>query len=102
MEAIVSGAARRLNSLRKNIEVESVAESGKPETQSGAVKKYVRVEFSDHKHGEMDDDLDHGALEQGFITITPLGIACNVEPDTHSSAATWITTAIGQDLSTSL
>lgn len=100
--ASAAGAARRLNLRRKNIEVESVGEAGKQETQNAKIKKYFRVEFSEHEHGNMDDDLDYGALEQGFVTITPLGLMCNAELDARTSVATWITAAIDQDVPASL
>lgn len=100
--ASAAGAARRLNLRRKNVEVESVGEAGKQETQNAAVKKYFRVEFSEHEHGEMDDDLDYGALQQGFVTITPLGLTCNAGLDARTSVASWITTAIDRDAPASL
>lgn len=37
------GAARRVTTQKKNVEIESVAAGGKPETK-GAVKKYFRLE----------------------------------------------------------
>uniref|UniRef100_A0A0D6R0X8 Survival protein SurE-like phosphatase/nucleotidase domain-containing protein n=1 Tax=Araucaria cunninghamii TaxID=56994 RepID=A0A0D6R0X8_ARACU len=99
--ASAAGAARRLNSLRKNIEVESVGESGKPDTPN-AVKKYFRAEFSEPENGEMGDDLDYTALQEGFITITPLGLTCDAEVDVRTSTACWIKTVIDKDVPTSL
>lgn len=38
------GAARRLQTQKKNVEIESVAEAGKPDAQRETVKKCFRLE----------------------------------------------------------
>nr|DAD44390.1 TPA_asm: hypothetical protein HUJ06_002620 [Nelumbo nucifera] len=45
-DASAAGAARRLNTQRKNVEIESVGVAGKPDSQR-AVKKYFRLEVCD-------------------------------------------------------
>jgi len=98
------GAARRLASVKKNVEIESIAtyKPAKQETQNGAIKKYFRVELSESEYGETDDDLDFGALEEGFVTVTPLGLTSNVNAETLTSTASWIATVFGRELSGSL
>lgn len=95
--ASAAGAARLLASVKKNVEIESIAacKPGKPESQNGAIKKYFRVELSESEYGETDDDLDFGALEEGFVTVTPLGLTSNVNVETLTSTASWIATVFG-------
>lgn len=102
--ASAAGAARCLASVKKNVEIDSIAacKPGKQESQNGAIKKYFRVEFSESEYGETDDDLDFGALEEGFVTVTPLGLTSNVNVETLTSTASWIATVFGRDSSESL
>eukprot|EP01018_Ginkgo_biloba_P031454 Gb_18886 [translate_table: standard] len=100
--ASAAGAARRHNSLKKNVEIESVSTSDKPESQSRAVKRYFRVQFSENECGEKDCNLDFGALEEGFVAVTPLGLTSNVDVETHTSAAAWIASAFGHESSKGL
>uniref|UniRef100_A0A0D6R2B9 Survival protein SurE-like phosphatase/nucleotidase domain-containing protein n=1 Tax=Araucaria cunninghamii TaxID=56994 RepID=A0A0D6R2B9_ARACU len=90
--ASAAGAARRLSSGKKNIEVESVAtdKQGNPESQNGTIKKYFCVQLSEYDCGEKGNDLDSGALEEGFVTVTPLGISSNVDVETRTSTASWL------------
>lgn len=94
--ASAAGAARRHMSGKKNVEVESVAvtKPGKPEPQNGAIKKYFRVQFSEYECGEKDDELDSGTLEEGFVTVTPLGLTSNVDVETRTSTAAWLDTVL--------
>ncbi|EXB38864.1 5'-nucleotidase surE [Morus notabilis] len=67
-DASTAGAARRLNSQRKNVEIESVGVAGKPNSQQ-TVKKYFRLEFLDKDIDNVDEDLDIRALEDGFNVV---------------------------------
>jgi 5'-nucleotidase len=61
-DASAAGAARRGNTQRKTVEVESVAAAGKPETRE-VVKKSFRAEFVEKLHEGLDEDIDLRALE---------------------------------------
>ncbi|XP_059431919.1 uncharacterized protein LOC132165395 [Corylus avellana] len=72
-DASAAGAARRLNSHRKNVEIESVGVAGKCNSQK-TVKKYFRLEFVEKEQEHVDEDLDYRALEDGFVAITPMSL----------------------------
>ncbi|KAI4329106.1 hypothetical protein L6164_021406 [Bauhinia variegata] len=91
-DASAAGAARRLTTQKKNLEVvESVGAAGK---SSGKVKKYFRLEFLDKEHEDVDDDLDYKALESGFVAVTPLSISPHIETDIQTAASDWISAAL--------
>ncbi|XP_058005052.1 uncharacterized protein LOC110642301 isoform X2 [Hevea brasiliensis] len=94
-DASAAGAARRLTTQRKNVEIESVGASGKSDTNR--VKKYFRLEFLDKEHEDTDEDLDFRALENGFVAVTPLLLSPNMEPDIHVAASYWISSALKGD-----
>ncbi|KAI3977048.1 hypothetical protein MKX01_034027, partial [Papaver californicum] len=94
-DASAAGAARRLTTQRKNVEVESVGVAGKTDTQR--VKRYFRLEFVEKEQRDMDEDLDFRALENGYVAITPLTLSSNSESDIQISASNWITTALSPD-----
>ncbi|KAJ0971345.1 hypothetical protein J5N97_019304 [Dioscorea zingiberensis] len=91
-DASAAGAARRLNTQRKNVEIESVA-AGKSENQQ-VVKKYFRLEFQEKEQEDLDETIASKALENGFIAVTPLHISLLAEPDIQASTADWITSAL--------
>ncbi|KAF0916717.1 hypothetical protein E2562_011564 [Oryza meyeriana var. granulata] len=93
-DASAAGAARRINAQRKTVEVESVAATGKPEVRE-VVKKLFRAEFIEKQHECLDEDIDLRALENGFISVTPLNIHGNVEPETGAPASDWLSVAVG-------
>uniref|UniRef100_A0A0D9V4T2 Survival protein SurE-like phosphatase/nucleotidase domain-containing protein n=1 Tax=Leersia perrieri TaxID=77586 RepID=A0A0D9V4T2_9ORYZ len=95
-DASAAGAARRINAHRKTVEVESVAATGKPEVRE-VVKKLFRAEFNEKQHECLDDDIDLRALENGFISVTPLNIHGNVDPETGAPASDWLLVAVGLD-----
>ncbi|KAK9149059.1 hypothetical protein Scep_007816 [Stephania cephalantha] len=94
-DASAAGAARRLNTQRKNVEVESVGVAGKNDTER--VKKFFRLEFVDQDQVDVDEDLDFRAVESGFISVTPLFLSSTVEVETQTSASNWITNTISAD-----
>ncbi|KAJ6814795.1 uncharacterized protein M6B38_138295 [Iris pallida] len=93
-DASAAGAARRITTQRKNVEVESVAASGKPEPKQGVVKKYYRMEMLEKEHEDLDEDLDFKALENGFIAVTPLDFSVYVGSEIQTSASDWLSSAL--------
>ncbi|KAL8189358.1 hypothetical protein R6Q57_028924 [Mikania cordata] len=92
-DASAAGAARRLNSQKKSLEiVESVGVSGKID-QTRTVK-YFRLEFQDSNQEETDENLDFRAIENGFVSVTPLSVSQLIEPDIEKAASEWISDAI--------
>ncbi|ONI15522.1 hypothetical protein PRUPE_3G047500 [Prunus persica] len=63
-DASAAGAARRVTTQRKNVEIESTGGAGKSDFER--VKKYFRLEFVDKEEEDTDEDLDFRALESGF------------------------------------
>ncbi|KAJ8645004.1 hypothetical protein MRB53_006752 [Persea americana] len=96
-DASAAGAARRLQSQRKNVEIESVAEAGKPDTQRGTVTKYFRLEFLAKDQEDTEEDLDFRALENGFVAVTPLCLPLHVESEMQASASDWLAAALTRD-----
>ncbi|KAD2394011.1 hypothetical protein E3N88_40988 [Mikania micrantha] len=92
-DASAAAAARRLNSQQKSVEVvESVGVSGKVDPTRKV--KYFRLEFQDSNQDDADDNLDFRALENGFISVTPISISQLMEPDIEKAASEWISDAI--------
>ncbi|KAF5175073.1 5'-nucleotidase SurE [Thalictrum thalictroides] len=93
-DASAAGAARRINTQKKNVEVESVGVARKTDER---VKKYFRLEFLDKEQEDVDEDLDFRALENGFVAIIPLSFSLNEELETQTSVSKWITAALFKD-----
>ncbi|KAL5728739.1 5'-nucleotidase [Ranunculus cassubicifolius] len=93
-DASAAGAARRLNTHKKNFEVESVGVAPKTDQK---VKKFFRLEFVDKEQEDADEDLDFRALNNGFVAITPSSFSSSNELEIHTSASNWITTALSKD-----
>ncbi|KAF6152251.1 hypothetical protein GIB67_005905 [Kingdonia uniflora] len=91
-DASAAGAARRINTHKKNVEVESVGVAGKNDSER--VKKYFRQEFLDKELEDMDDDSDLNALTNGFVSVTPMSLSPHVELDAQTSTSNWITAAL--------
>ncbi|KAI3775118.1 hypothetical protein L1987_49686 [Smallanthus sonchifolius] len=92
-DASAAGAARRLNSQKKSLEiVESVGVSGKVDLIRTV--KYFRLEFQDSNQEETDENLDFRALENGFVSVTPISVSQLIEPDIEMAASEWISDAI--------
>uniref|UniRef100_A0A6V7QUB2 Survival protein SurE-like phosphatase/nucleotidase domain-containing protein n=1 Tax=Ananas comosus var. bracteatus TaxID=296719 RepID=A0A6V7QUB2_ANACO len=92
-DASAAAAVRRSSAQRKTVEVESVAPAGKPESQE-VVKKLFRLEFLEKGHEDLDEDLDFRALENGFISVTPIHLQLYVESEIQSSASDWLSSAL--------
>ncbi|XP_057457983.1 uncharacterized protein LOC130748759 [Lotus japonicus] len=92
-DASAAGAARRLTTQKKNLEIiESTGAAGKPD--SNRVKKYFRLEFLDKEQEETDDDLDYRALENGYVAVTPLSLSPHIETDIQMAASDWISAVL--------
>ncbi|KAK4349847.1 hypothetical protein RND71_029160 [Anisodus tanguticus] len=92
-DASAAGAARKLATQRKNIEVvESVGIAGKSDPDRKV--KYFRLELLDKKQEEEDEELDFRALENGFVAVTPVSLVMHVETDVHVAASEWISSAL--------
>ncbi|KAK1414238.1 hypothetical protein QVD17_29980 [Tagetes erecta] len=95
-DASAAAAQRRLNSQKKNLEVvESVGVSGKVDANRKV--KYFRLEFQDCNQEDTDENLDFRALEDGFISVTPIPISQLIEPDIEKAASEWISDAVQTD-----
>ncbi|KAK4774112.1 hypothetical protein SAY87_029131 [Trapa incisa] len=75
-DASAAGAARRLTTQKKNVEIDSIGAMGKPDTEK--VKKYFRLEFSQKEVEDMEEEMDIMALESGFVSHTSLLITYKV------------------------
>ncbi|KAF7124062.1 hypothetical protein RHSIM_Rhsim12G0207400 [Rhododendron simsii] len=92
-DASAAGAARRLTTQRKNLEVvESVGAAGKSDFNRSV--KYFQQEFLDKELDDMDEDLDYRALQNGFVSITPLSLSPHIELETQTAASEWISAAL--------
>ncbi|KAL0800723.1 hypothetical protein Bca101_055898 [Brassica carinata] len=94
-DASAAGAARRFTTQKKSIvEIESVGVAGKTESR---VKKYFRLEFVAKEQEHTDDDLDIKALEDGFVSVTPLSLLPNIDSETQAAASEWICKYLNAD-----
>ncbi|KAI5336812.1 PREDICTED: 5'-nucleotidase [Prunus dulcis] len=91
-DASAAGAARRVTTQRKNVEIESTGAAGKSDFER--VKKYFRLEFVDKEEEDTDEDLDFRALESGFVSVTPLSLSPHLESETQTAASNWISSAL--------
>ncbi|KAG5523545.1 hypothetical protein RHGRI_035376 [Rhododendron griersonianum] len=92
-DASAAGAARRLTTQRKNLEVvESVGAAGKSDFNRSV--KYFQQEFLDKELDDMDEDLDYRALQNGFVSVTPLSLSPHIELETQTAASEWISAAL--------
>ncbi|KAI3814923.1 hypothetical protein L1987_14572 [Smallanthus sonchifolius] len=95
-DASAAAAARRLNSQKKSLEVvESVGVSGKVDLNRKV--KFFRLEFQDSSQEDTDENLDFRALENGFVSVTPISVSQLIEPDIEKAASEWISDAIQND-----
>ncbi|KAH7519221.1 hypothetical protein FEM48_Zijuj08G0012700 [Ziziphus jujuba var. spinosa] len=90
-DASAAGAARRLNSQRKNVEIESVGIAGKLSSQL-KFKKYFRLELLEKERENVDENLDIRAVEDGFVSVTPVTISPTVSSEIQNSVSNWIAT----------
>ncbi|KAK9060514.1 hypothetical protein SSX86_021218 [Deinandra increscens subsp. villosa] len=95
-DASAAGAARRLSSQKKDLEVvESVGVSGK--VNLNRIVKYFRLEFQDSNQEDTDENLDFRALENGFISVTPISVSQVIEPDIEKATSEWVSNAVQTD-----
>ncbi|KAL9270291.1 5'-nucleotidase SurE-like protein [Drosera capensis] len=92
-DASAAGAARRLHTNKKNVEVESVGAAGKPNSRQ-IVRKHYRLEFLEKDGEGGDEDLDIVALQNGYVTITPIALSSAKQSEVQSSVSNWLSTAL--------
>ncbi|RCV27001.1 hypothetical protein SETIT_5G290800v2 [Setaria italica] len=95
-DASAAGAARRVSAQRKTVEVESVAAAGKQEVRE-VVKKLFRAEFVEKQHEDLNEDIDLRAMENGFISVAPLNVHGQVEPEIGAPASDWLSAVVSLD-----
>ncbi|KAF2608858.1 hypothetical protein F2Q68_00046344 [Brassica cretica] len=95
-DASAAGAARRFSTQKKSIvEIESVGVAAKTESR---VKKYFRLEFVAKEEEPTDEDLDiNKALEDGFVSVTPLSLLPKMDSETQAALSEWISKALNSD-----
>ncbi|KAL3824462.1 hypothetical protein ACJIZ3_020491 [Penstemon smallii] len=92
-DASAAGAARRLTTQKKNLEVvESVGLAGKSDFKRTV--KYFRLEMLDKEQEEQDEDLDFRAVENGFVSVTPLSPSGQLSPQAETAVLEWISSAL--------
>ncbi|CAA0814614.1 Survival protein SurE-like phosphatase/nucleotidase [Striga hermonthica] len=92
-DASAAGAARRLATQKKNIEVvESVGVVGRSDFKR--TTKYFRAEMLDKEQDEDDEDLDFRALENGFVSVTPFSV---IDSEVETAALNWISTFLSTE-----
>ncbi|CAI9766134.1 unnamed protein product [Fraxinus pennsylvanica] len=95
-DASAAGAARRLTTQRKNIEiVESVGVAGK--VDSKRTVKYFRLEMLNKEQEVQDEDLDFQVLENGFVAVTPLSHSMQAESEINMAVSDWIPSALQEE-----
>ncbi|KAJ7539276.1 hypothetical protein O6H91_11G084600 [Diphasiastrum complanatum] len=93
LAASAAGAARKVNSSYKHTEIDSVA-GRKDETPTISTQKQLfQIEFTEQEVGDTHIDFDYGALQQGYIAITPLGAVSHTEADIHLLVTKWVEAA---------
>ncbi|CAH8359338.1 unnamed protein product [Eruca vesicaria subsp. sativa] len=94
-DASAAGAARRFTTQKKSIvEIESVGVAAKTDSR---VKKYFRLEFVAKEQEHTDEDLDIKAIEDGFVSVTPLTLLPKMDSETQAAVSEWISKAINAD-----
>ncbi|KAF3523037.1 hypothetical protein F2Q69_00051495 [Brassica cretica] len=94
-DASAAGATRRFTTQKKSIvEIESVGVAPKTESR---VKKYFRLEFVAKDEEHTDEDLDINALEDGFVSVTPLSLRPKMDSETQAAVSEWISKALNAD-----
>ncbi|XP_018453488.1 uncharacterized protein LOC108824561 [Raphanus sativus] len=89
------GPARRFTTQKKSIEeIESVGVAAKTDSR---VKKYFRLEFEAKEQEHTDEDLDIKALEDGFVSVTPLSLLPKMDSETQAAVSEWISKALNSD-----
>ncbi|KAL8043379.1 hypothetical protein ABFX02_09G116000 [Erythranthe guttata] len=92
-DASAAGAARRLTTQKKNIEVvESVGVAGKSDFKRTV--KYFRAEMLNKEHAEEDENLDFRALENGFVSVTPFSASVDLDSAIETAALDWISSVV--------
>lgn len=92
-DASAAGAARRVSTHRKNVEIESVGVAAKSDYNRG-VKKYFRLEFLEKEQEDVDEGLDISALENGYVAVTPFSLSPHIDSGIADAASDWISASL--------
>jgi hypothetical protein len=93
LAASAAGLARRANLRKQNPDVESIGAGEEPDKETSQ-KMFFRLEGTEVEIGGMAPDHDFGALEQGFVTITAVGLDTYVEPETRVQVEDWVANVV--------
>ncbi|KAG0556659.1 hypothetical protein KC19_11G070300 [Ceratodon purpureus] len=93
LAASAAGAARRATLKKQVPDVESVGAGEEPDKETSQ-KMFFRLEGSEVEVGGVAPDHDFGALEQGFVTITAVGLDTFVEPEIRVQLEDWVATVV--------
>eukprot|EP00897_Mesotaenium_endlicherianum_P009649 jgi/Mesen1/8712/ME000052S08134 len=93
LAASAAGAARRsaLKPVGNREEVESTG--GSSGAGAPPSKQHFRMELKSYEGGEEDEEVDHVALAQGWITVTPLTLKSEATPDALQATQAWVSGA---------
>ncbi|WZZ33443.1 hypothetical protein YC2023_016844 [Brassica napus] len=58
---------------------------------------YVNMQFVAKEQEHTDEDLDIKALEDGFVSVTPLSLLPKMDSETQAAASEWISKALNAD-----
>ncbi|KVH92944.1 hypothetical protein Ccrd_005019 [Cynara cardunculus var. scolymus] len=87
---------RDASAAKKSLEVvESVGVAGKADLNR--IVKYFRLELQDTNQEDTDENLDFRALQNGFVSVTPISVSSVIEPDIETAASKWISDALQSD-----
>ncbi|KAH9614421.1 hypothetical protein KSS87_021099 [Heliosperma pusillum] len=92
-DASAAGAARRVNTQRNNVEIESVGVAKKQNSQQ-SIRKHFRLEFSAEEIENPDEDFDFKAVQNGYVAITPLTLSADLQSEIHSSVSNWLSAVL--------
>eukprot|EP00250_Pteridium_aquilinum_P006358 c16300_g1_i1 orf=357-1487(-) len=89
------GAARKVDSPLQNTEIESIAGPGNAsESLECREKWHFCLHHSEAEIPNVDIEYDLGALQEGYVTVTPLGLSTQHDLESSNWVADWISTMI--------
>ncbi|KAG6547754.1 hypothetical protein Mapa_010567 [Marchantia paleacea] len=96
--AASAAGAKRQNSIARSAPVEfestGVAAPNGVNAGAGHQKLHFRFEYVEDVVAEPGLDVDSGAVQEGYIAVTPLKVMTSVEDQTQASVASWLSSAV--------
>jgi 5'-nucleotidase len=89
LAASAAGAARRANFKKQNPDIESVGANEESDKEPSPRMRF-RLEGAEQELGAIEPDHDFGALQQGYVSITALGLDTHVEATTCAQVEEWV------------